>query len=304
MRIIRGLHNLSKLNGCVVTVGNFDGVHLGHQKVILGALEKAKSLGVPLVVISFLPTPQAFFNKTKPSLSSFKEKHFMLDKLGVDIHLVINFNANFSETDAETFVREVLVTKLNMKHCIIGDDFRFGKNRDGDFSMLQGLSIESGFEVESSQSVLHHGDRISSSIIRALLEDGDFAHAAELLGREFSIEGKVVHGNKKGRTINFPTINIPIKRKISPVKGVFAVNIELKNGLFYGVCNVGKRPTVGGEKTLLEVYIFNFNEEVYGQHAKVIFKSKIRDEKRFDSFMDLKQQIALDVKSAHAYFRL
>jgi riboflavin kinase/FMN adenylyltransferase len=302
MEIIRGLHNLSGLKGCVITIGNFDGVHLGHQSIILRALEVSKSLNIPLLVMSFLPTPQAFFNKPKPSLSSFKEKHLMLEKIGVDKHLIVNFNLSFSEITAEDFINKILVNRLNIRHCIIGDDFRFGKNRKGGLKMLESCSSKHQFATESSSSILYNQKRISSSKIRRLLASGDFLQASKLLGRKFSIEGKVIHGNKKGRTIGFPTINVPIKRKISPILGVFAVTVEIDGQSHYGVCNLGKRPTIGGEHTLLEVYVFNFSKEAYGKDAKVIFNSKIRDEKKFESFADLKTQIELDTKKARDYF--
>jgi riboflavin kinase/FMN adenylyltransferase len=304
MKIIRGLHNLSQHKGCVVTIGNFDGVHLGHQEVISRALIKSKSLGVPFVVVTFFPTPQSFFSRPQPSISSFKDKHLLLDSLGVDVHLIINFNKRFSEIRAEDFIEQLLVEKLKMGYCLVGDDFRFGKDRIGDFKMLERLSYINGFHVESTSSVLHKSDRISSSEIRSLLCSGEFALASSMLGREFSITGKIIHGDKKGRTIGFPTINIPIKRKISPILGVFAVEVEIDNKRHYGVCNLGKRPTVDGLKTLLEVHIFNFDYDVYGLQAKVIFKKKIRNEERFPSIDALKQQISLDTQATKDYFKI
>ncbi len=304
MEIIRGLHNLSRLEGCVVTIGNFDGVHLGHQKIILRALEKSKLLKVPLLVISFHPTPQAFFNRPKPSISSFREKHLMLEKIGVNKHLIINFNRRFSEITAEDFVEKILVTKLNIKYLLIGDDFRFGKDRMGDLKMLERFSKKYFFGVENTHSILYSQKRISSSKIRSLLDKGGLSEAANLLGREFSIEGRIAHGNKKGRTINFPTINIPIRRRLSPILGVFAVIVEIEKQRYYGVCNLGKRPTIGGERTLLEVYIFDFAKDVYGKNAKVTFKHKVRDEEKFDSFAELKKQIEIDTKKVKDFFNI
>ena len=304
MKIIRGLHNLSNLSGCVATIGNFDGVHLGHQKILKSASAKAKSLRLPLVVISFVPSPQSFFNRPQPTLSSFKEKHFLLESFSVDEHLIINFNRRFSEVSAEQFLLQTLIGKLKMSYCFIGDDFRFGKNRVGNFNMLKEFSKRHNYIVENSSSILHRSKRISSSTIRSLLLSGGFALANEMLGREFSITGKIVHGDKRGRTIGFPTINVPIRRCVSPVLGVFAVKVCLGGMSYYGVCNIGKRPTFGGEKTLLEVYIFNFDEQVYGLQVTVTFKLKIREEKRFGSFEDLKQQILLDTQSTKDYFKI
>ena len=304
MQFIRGLHNLKNHAGSVVTIGNFDGVHVGHEKIILRLVESAKALGLPSVLISFSPTPQCFFGREQATLSNFKEKHQLLDRLGVDKHLLIYFNQTFSELKAKDFIQQVLLDKLNMKHCLIGDDFRFGKKRQGDLGLLQSLSKTKGFSVENTQSVLCNDCRASSSEIRTLLAHGDLAAVTQMLGREFSISGKIIHGQQKGRTIGFPTINIPIKRKISPVLGVFATTVEVQGSVFQGVCNIGNRPTINGEEILLEVFLFDFDRDVYGLEAKVVFKHKIRDEEKFDSFKALKQQIELDTQQAKAFFKV
>jgi len=304
MQLIRGLHNLKEHSGSVVTIGNFDGVHVGHEKIISRLTASAKKLGLPSVLISFAPTPQCFFGREQATLSNFKEKHCLLSQLGVDAHLLIHFNQAFSELEAKDFIQQVLLDKLNMKHCLIGDDFHFGKNRQGDLALLQSLSKANGFSVENTQSVLCNDCRASSSEIRTLLSQGSLDEAAQMLGREFSISGKVIHGQQKGRTIGFPTINIPIKRKISPVLGVFATTVEINGVIFQGVCNIGNRPTINGTKTLLEVFLFDFDRDVYGLEAKVVFKHKIRDEEKFDSFETLKQQIELDTQQAKAYFKI
>ena len=303
MQFIRGLHNLKNHAGSVVTIGNFDGVHVGHEKIILRLVESAKALGLPSVLISFSPTPQCFFGREQATLSNFKEKHQLLDRLGVDKHLLIYFNQTFSELKAKDFIQQVLLDKLNMKHCLIGDDFRFGKKRQGDLGLLQSLSKTKGFSVENTQSVLCNDCRASSSEIRTLLAHGDLAAVTQMLGREFSISGKIIHGQQKGRTIGFPTINIPIKRKISPVLGVFATTVEIQGSVFQGVCNIGNRPTINGKEILLEVFLFDFDRDVYGIEVKVVFKHKIRDEEKFDSFEALKQQIELDTQQAKAFFK-
>ena len=304
MQLIRGLHNLKKHLGSVVTIGNFDGVHVGHEKIISRLVESAKVLGLPSVLISFAPTPQCFFGREQAILSNFKEKHRLLAQLGVDEHLLIRFNQDFSELKAKDFIQQVLLGKLNMKLCLIGDDFRFGKGRQGDLKLLQSLSSTKDFSVENTQSVLCNDCRASSSEIRTLLTQGGLGDAAQMLGREFSISGKIIHGQQKGRTIGFPTINIPIKRKISPVLGVFATTVEIDGVAYQGVCNIGNRPTVSGTKTLLEVFLFDFDRDVYGLEAKVVFKHKIRDEEKFDSFEKLKQQISLDTQQAKACFKI
>ncbi|NYT52662.1 MAG: bifunctional riboflavin kinase/FAD synthetase [Candidatus Vesicomyosocius endoextente] len=300
MKIIRGLQNLKSHLGSVVTIGNFDGVHIGHQKIIKTLVSKAQIMNLPSVLVSFSPTPQHFFGHAQATLSSFKQKHALLTSLGVDEHLLINFNTSFSQLTANTFIHEVLLDKLKVKLCLVGDDFRFGSKQTGDFSLLQTFN----FEVEKTPTVLYNLDRVSSSKIRQSLKKGNFYLANQLLGRKFSISGKIISCQKQGRTIGFPTINIPIKRKISPLLGIFAVNVELNDKIYNGVCNLGKRPTVGGETILLEVFLFDFNKQVYGEYTKVIFKHKIRDEQKFDSFLELKEQIKLDVKNAKFFFGL
>ncbi|QKQ24599.1 bifunctional riboflavin kinase/FAD synthetase [Candidatus Ruthia endofausta] len=299
MRLIRSLQNLKPHSGSVVTIGNFDGVHIGHQKIIKTLVNKAQAMNLPSVLVSFSPTPQHFFGHMQATLTSFKQKHALLTSLGLDEHLLINFNTPFSQLSADAFIQQILLDKLNVKHCLVGDDFRFGANRTGDFSLLQTFD----FEVKKTPTVFHNFDRVSSSKIRQSLKEGNFDLASQLLGREFSISGKIIHGQKQGKTIGFPTINIPIKRKISPLLGVFSVNVELNNKIYNGVCNLGKRPIIKDETILLEVFLFDFNSQVYGENAKVIFKYKIRDEQKFDSFPALKQQIKLDVKDAKLLFK-
>ncbi len=304
MQLIRGLHNLHKLSGCALTIGNFDGVHSGHQEIIRRLTAKAKELNVPSVVVSFSVTPQTFFGRPKARLSNFRDKHVLLESLGVDKHLLIRFNKAFSETSANTFIEEIIMGQLNARYCLIGDDFRFGKGRLGDFYLLENYAKLGGFSADKLGDIQIKGQRVSSSAIRNYLTLGEFDKAERLLGRPYSISGLIAHGAKNGRTIGFPTINIAIRRNLSPVLGVFAVLVEINNITYYGVCNVGKRPTVGGEKTLLEVFLFDFDQEVYGEHATVIFKQRVREEEKFNSFDELKLQINKDVKSAKRFFQI
>lgn len=303
MNLIRGLHNLKKQQGSVVTIGNFDGIHMGHKKIILHLIEKSKAMGMPSVLISFVPTPQSFFGHPQASLSSFKEKHRLLSEMGVDTHLVVHFNQAFSQLEAQAFVQTILLDKLGMRHCLIGDDFRFGKGKKGNFGLLQSLSKAHNFTLEKTPSILFNGNRISSSEIRTRIEQDELCLASQMLGREFSITGTIIHGSKNGRAIGFPTINIPIKREISPVHGIFAVIVELNDATYQGVCSVGNRPVVNGSKTLLEVFLFDFNREVYGLEAKTVFKHKIRNERNFDGFEALERQIKIDVECAKNYFK-
>ena len=303
MELIRGLHNLKKLPGCVLTVGNFDGVHVGHQEILKNLVKKAKEQGVCSLVISFSVTPQTFFGRPQARISNFREKHLLLEALGVDKHLLIRFDKKFSEISAEDFINKVLIEKINMQHCFVGDDFRFGSGREGDYSMLEKASINNNFTVQKISDVSINKRRVSSTEIRKALTDGDFSAAEGFLGRPFSISGKVARGDQLGRTIGFPTVNISIKRKLSPVLGVYSVLIEHKSKMHTGVCNVGKRPTLGGTKTLLEVFIFDFNQEIYGDSVKVVFKQKCRDEIKFNSFEELKKQIQKDVEKSRLYFQ-
>ena len=304
MQLIRGLHNLQKLSGCALTIGNFDGVHCGHQEIIRRLIAKAKELGVPSVVMSFSVAPQAFFGAPTARINSLKDKHILLGSLGVDKHLLICFNKAFSETSANSFIKEIIINKLSANYCLIGEDFRFGKGRVGDFCLLEKYAKSGGFLAEKISDIQINSNRVSSSKIRKHLLLGEFDKAKQLLGRPFSISGIIVHGAKQGRTIGFPTINIGIRRKLSPVIGVFSVLVEINNVSYYGVCNVGKRPTVGGEKTLLEVFIFDFDQEVYGKYATVIFKGRIRGERKFERFGALKKQIAKDATNAKRFFNL
>jgi len=302
MQLIRGLHNLKKQSGCVLTIGNFDGVHTGHQEIIKKLVEKANKLKIPSIVISFSVTPEHYFGRPKARLSSFRDKHLFLKSLGVDKHLLIRFNNSFSQTSATSFVENILVEKLKVRHCFIGDDFHFGKGRLGNYRLLNRLSKPNNFFVEKVERVNFENQRVSSSAVRRCLSSGNFSMAEKLLGRPFAISGRVYHGDKKGRTIGFPTINVGISRRLSPVLGVFNVLVEIYKESYQGVCNVGKRPTVGGEKTLLEVFILDFNREIYGERVTIVFKQKTREEMKFSSFEELKQQITKDVEIGKHYF--
>jgi riboflavin kinase/FMN adenylyltransferase len=303
MQLIRGLNNLKKQSSCVLTIGNFDGVHTGHQEIIKRLVAKAHELKIPSLVISFSVTPESYFGRPKARLSSLRDKYLFLKSMGVDKHLLIRFNDSFSQTSATSFVENILVGKLKVRHCFIGDDFRFGKDRVGSYELLKMLSKPNNFIAEKVGRVSFEKQRVSSSAVRRCLASGNFSMAEKLLGRAFAISGRVSHGDKKGRTIGFPTINIGIRRRLSPVLGVFNVLVEINKEAYHGVCNVGKRPTVGGEKTLLEVFIFDYKGDLYGERVTIVFKHKSRDEMKFSSFEELKQQITKDVESGKKYFK-
>lgn len=306
MQLIRGFNKKSSNNpGVVATIGNFDGVHLGHQTIFKKLLQKSTSLGLSSTVIAFEPTAKEFFSKNNapPRLTRFREKFSLINDLGIDQFVCLPFNAALANMPAESFVENVLVDYLNIKHLTVGDNFRFGKNRTGDYELLKNLSDKFNYAVENTDSYCVNGDRVSSSSIRKCLANGDLATAEQFLGRTYSMSGHVIHGDKKGRTIGFPTANIPIKRIKSPVSGVFAVKVIIEDGTEqYGVANIGHRPTVDGTKTQLEVHLFNFSKDIYRKHLTVYFYKKIRDEIKFESFEALKRQIHQDSDTAKKYF--
>jgi len=305
MRLIRGLSHLEPLkNGCVLTIGNFDGLHLGHRAVIKKLAERGAALDLPVIVMTFEPQPLEYFlGENAPSrLMRLREKVIQFSKLPVDDLLILRFNQYFADCDAEQFIEDVLVKKLNIKHLVVGDDFHFGKARRGNFAMLKDKGKLFGFDVEDTGSYQVTGLRVSSTLIRDALGEGNLALAEKLLGCCYSVCGRVAHGDKRGRTIGYPTANIQMFRKNTPVNGVFAVTMTGIDGReFDGVANVGTRPTVdGGSKVILEAHLFDFDREIYGRYVEVHFKQKIRDEMRFQSLDELKAQIVKDVAEAKA----
>ena len=307
MHLIRGLSHLEPFkNGCVLSIGNFDGLHLGHRAVIKKLAERGKALGLPVVIMTFEPQPLEYFlGDNAPSrLMCLREKVLEFTKLPVDNLLMVRFNRYFANCDAEQFIDDILINKLNVKHLVIGDDFHFGKARRGNFAMLKEKGKLYGFNVEDTGSCQVEGLRISSTLIRDALGAGDLIQAEKLLGHCYSVCGRVAHGEKLGRTIGYPTANIKMFRKNTPVNGVFAVTMTGIDGLeLEGVANVGTRPTVdGGSKVVLETYLFDFDKEIYGRYVEVRFKQKIRDEIRFQSLEQLKARIEKDVAEAKNIF--
>ena len=306
MQIIRNIQNLKPSHhGCVATIGNFDGVHLGHQAVLGQLAEKADELCLPLTVVTFEPQPQEVFRpeKAPPRLTRFREKVQALRRYAVDRVLVLKFNKGFSQQSPDDFIQNLLVNGLGVKYLVIGDDFRFGKDRAGDFEMLQAAGVKHGFEVVNMHTFALDEERVSSTRVRSALGEGDLNEAEKLLGRIYRMSGRVAHGDKKGRTIGFPTANIHLHRINTPLRGVFAVELfGLEGEPLPGVANLGTRPTVGGMRTLLEVHLFDFEGDIYGKHVHVEFLRKLRDERRFDSFDELKAQILRDTEQARNFF--
>lgn len=305
MEFIRGIHNIKpEHRGSVLTIGNFDGVHRGHQSVIEGAIQRAKALGVPTTVMLFEPQPMELFLKDKAParLYRLRDKYLQLSRLGVDRLLCVKFDHRFAGIEAMDFIKQLLVDKLAIAHLIVGDDFCFGKNRKGDFKMLVEAGKDYGFGVTDTQSLRLSQCRISSTAIRKAIVANDFKEAELMLGHAFSISGTVSHGQKRGREFGFRTANVPMSRKVSPVSGVYVVTANVDDEQYHGVANIGVKPTLDGQVQQLEVHLFEFSRNIYGQQIEVILHDKLRDEQKFASLDDLKAQIARDVEQAKAYF--
>jgi len=306
MRLIRGLHNLhhSQL-GSALTIGNFDGLHRGHQAVLRHLQQRAAEQQLATTVMTFEPTAQEYFSpRTAPArLQRLREKLAMLQELQVNQVHCLRFNQELAELSADAFVRQILVEGLDVRYLVVGDDFRFGKERVGDLAFLQQAGQRYGFEVVSTRTFLEGEDRVSSTRIRQALAEGDLAMAEQLLGRPYRICGRVSPGQQRGRTIGFHTANVRLHRVVSPLKGVFAVRVYgLGSEALNGVANVGTRPTVDGSYCVLEIHLFDFDSDIYGRYLDVEFCSKLREEKKFESFETLKQQIEFDVEQARTFF--
>ena len=307
MKLIRGLYNLTRpLPASAVTIGNFDGVHRGHQLVISQLKQVASAASLPTVVIIFEPQPIEYFapDKAPKRLARFREKIAYLKAQQIDYLLCLHFDHELAEQSAEDFVQQILINSLNMKHLVIGDDFHFGKNRQGNFQYLKDNCARFGFMVDETQTLMIDGERVSSTRIRESIQQDDFEKAAELLGRPYSLSGRIAHGQKLGQKLGYPTINIKMGDKTLIVKGIFAVNVKgIDNRVLQGVASIGTRPTVNGVDTILEVYILDFNRDVYGYSVEVEFLHKIRNEEKFDSLEELTVHIAQDTEKAKAFFK-
>ena len=304
MELIRGEHNLRpRHRGCVATIGNFDGVHRGHQAVIGQLLDEAGRRGLASTLITFEPLPHEFFMgvKSPARLTALRERLQQFAGLGVERVVILRFDARLAAIEADQFVQRLLVDKLGVKTVIVGDDFRFGKDRAGDFGSLARAGERLGFEVLRQNTFALDDKRVSSTRIREALAAGDLDRVQELLGRPYTISGRVRHGDKRGRTIGFPTANLALPRGTPAIGGVFAIEASSAEGTrARGVANVGTRPTVDGRIPLLEVHLFEFSGDLYGHHLCVELKRKIRDERRFDSLEQLKRQIRHDADLAEA----
>ena len=310
MRLIRGLHNLRPADrGCVATIGNFDGVHLGHRAVFQRLLARGRELGLPATVITFEPQPmEVFAPESAPArLTRLREKLGALRASDIERVMLLEFGPKLAAMPAPEFVQRLLIEGLGVRFLLVGDDFRFGRGRTGDFALLRDMgrvaeANGAGFAVEDLHTITHGAERISSTRVREALARGDLEQARHLLGRPYCLEGRVVHGDKRGRSIGFPTANIALHRRVSPVRGVYAVRVKgLGSEPWPGVANIGTRPTVDGTSARLEVHLFDFDQSIYGRHLEVELVLRLRDEQRFESFEALRAQIQRDAGTARAF---
>jgi riboflavin kinase/FMN adenylyltransferase len=308
MKLIRGYYPSSRsLSGSVVTLGNFDGIHLGHQQLLKQLIKAGKSLSLPTVVITFEPQPKEFFTKQQavPRLMRFREKWSALKNEMIDYVYCLRFNQKLADVAADEFVKKILVNQLHAKSVIVGDDFRFGAKRSGDIALLKQLGEHYGFSVIVVPTVTMANSRVSSTRVREALQAGDMTLAAKLLNRNYRLCGKVTHGEKRGRILGFPTANINLHRKLVPLSGVFVVRAYgINKHPYQGVANVGVRPVFNGARILLEVHLFDFHDDIYGRNLEIEFLHKLREEKHFGSIDALVAQIKQDAVDAKNYFLL
>lgn len=309
MEFVSGLSALKAkglgCGGCVATIGAFDGVHLGHQQLLEGLNQAAKALGLPSTVIIFEPQPNEYFNPAKAParLTRLREKVSILAAYGAQRVLCLKFSEHLRALSAGDFVQAVLVNGLGVKKLIVGDDFRFGCDRSGDFQFLQQAGATAAFEVSDTRTFRAGPERVSSTYIRSLLAAGDLEGAEVLLGRPYANLGRVIYGRQLGRQLGFPTMNVGLARLSVPLSGVFAVRVQLGEDEFNGVANVGIRPTVNESvKPLLEVHVFDAAPNAYGQCIRVEYRKKLRDEMRFSNVTELQAQIEQDTVNATAFF--
>lgn len=302
MELIRGLHNLRPHHrNCVVTIGNFDGMHLGHQSLLMELQELSRRHALPSAAILFEPQPREFFQgKTAPArLTRLREKLTLLARTDLNRVLCLRFDEALAAMPAEVFVRRVLIEGVGAGAVLIGDDFRFGHDRTGDLALLGRMGARGGFEARQAASFAFEGGRVSSSRVREVLAAGDMEAARRLLGRYYSMEGRVVHGEKRGRDIGYPTMNIDLHRRKSAIHGIFAARVHgLGAQPHSGMAYVGNRPAFGGTETLLEVHLFDFDRHCYGAHVRVECVRKLREDMWFGSFAELRAQLDLDAVNA------
>ncbi|MDY7575860.1 bifunctional riboflavin kinase/FAD synthetase [Actimicrobium sp. CCI2.3] len=312
MKVFRGLPNAAARAPCALTIGNFDGVHLGHQALLARMSEAAGKLGLDSAVMTFEPHPREYFArvqgdpaKAPARIANLRDKLRSLNQAGIDRVIVQHFNAHFAALTPEEFIRDILVDGLHVKWLMIGEDFCFGARRAGNVAMLIEAGQRYGFQVETLPTVQHDGTRISSSAIRMALEAGNFTQAHQMLGHPYAISGHVIHGKKLGRTIGFPTLNLAVTHKHPALSGIYVVQVHgLAAQPLPGVASIGVRPTVDDSgRVLLETHLFDFAANCYGKLIRIEFLKKLRSEQKYTDLPSLTAAIANDANNARAYFR-
>ncbi|HSR62498.1 MAG TPA: bifunctional riboflavin kinase/FAD synthetase [Gammaproteobacteria bacterium] len=306
MELIRCRHNISERHhGCVVSIGNFDGVHRGHQDIIGQLKQAAISFRMPVTIILFEPQPQEYFlpDRAPARLMRLRDKVRCLDYYGVDRVVCLRFDSELADLAPEDFVRDVLVRELGVGYVAVGDDFRFGRDRGGDFSLLEKLGKENSFRVERTEIAKFRERRVSSSWIREAFAEGNVPLATRLLGHPYTISGRIIHGDKKGRELGYPTINLNLHRLQSPVTGIFVSRVhDLIPAPVNAVTSIGTRPVFDGKQVLLESHLLDFDETVYGRYVRVELLEQIRHEQDFTNIDELTRQIGRDIKVARRWF--
>jgi riboflavin kinase/FMN adenylyltransferase len=306
MRLVRHLQDMPYerlAGGSVVTIGAFDGIHLGHRQLLQRVVEAARASHRPAVAMSFEPTPKEFFLRDSPParLMRFREKFEALAERDIEIFFCPRFDAAMRDISAAAFIRRILIHGLNARHLVVGDDFRFARRREGSREDLARVGPVLGLDVEQVPSIIVNGVRVSSTVIREALAAGDVATATALLGRPYRMSGRIVAGRRVGRSLGYPTANVDLRRRQSAVMGIYAVRVEgLPEGPLDGVASVGTRPTFDLTKPLLEVHIFDFDRDIYGEYIHVDFIEHLRDEERFDSVEQLVAQMQRDEQNARS----
>ena len=312
MQVFRSLPHAESRRPCALTIGNFDGVHQGHRTLLAHLTQAAKRLHLEAAVMTFEPHPREFFaelsgdeSRAPTRIANLRDKLQSLAEAGIDRVIVEHFNARFAALSPASFIQDILVEGLQVKWLIVGDDFRFGAKRAGDFALLVEAGKQFGFEVSSLASVQHENQRISSSAIRTALQNSDFEQARDLLGHPYSISGRVLHGQKLGRTLGFPTLNLRIAHKRPALSGIFVVQVHgLGPSPLPAVASLGVRPTVEDNgRVLLEVHLFDYNAQCYGKLIRVEFLHKLRNEEKYDDLTKLTDAIAADAKAARDFFQ-
>ena len=303
MKIIRDLKNIDFNTPIIASIGAFDGIHLGHQKIINKIVSRSKKENLKSAIITFYPLPKIFFTKKNFELISIYKKVSILKNFNLDYLIILRFNKKFISMSSKEFVENLIIQKLNIKSLIVGEDFKFGYNQEGDIATLKHYSSKDYFSLDIEQKHNLEGERVSSSSIRKCIIEDDFIKSTKMLNRPYSISGKIMHGEKRGSQIGFPTANINLKPNIL-LNGVYAVTTYINNKKHYGVANIGYKPTFNGEKYIFEANIFNFSDNLYGQRLEFDVISKIRSTKKFSGIEELKKNIEHDINMAKKIFKI